>query len=386
MLALKLGARVFWANRRRSLLAASVVSAGAGLALLLWGIAQDVENQILQRTLAQYTGHVQVVREDYRKSPRVADDLGSFSPPEGPEVVAWSTRTEAWGVAFSERSSTGALLLGLEPAETLVTLLPYPRGGAIVGAKLARRLGLGPGDTLYFLTQDARGSLAPDLFPIVGLYRGDERLEGFGVLAPAERVKSLVLAGPHRLVVRLKDPRKAEEFASRYNPGPGLEVVPWQEAYPLLKGVTELNAQFIEIFLLAFLVLSAGSVMLASLSSYEARLRELALIRALGGSSWTLAGSVLTEGALVAATGIAGGALLGLALALLLGKLGIDLGFAEEVLRKMAYPTVIRPRLGAEALKGFLESSASLFAAGLAGALYPALKALRLRPAEAMRR
>ncbi len=386
MLAVKLGFRVFLTNRRRSALSALVVAGGSALALVLWAIAQDVETQLLNRTLLQSSGHVQVVREGYDLTPEVSKDLGSFNPPKGPEVVAWSARTEAWGIAFGRRSSAGALLLGVEPSETLVTLLPLPGKGVLVGKKLARRLGVKPGDTLVFLTQDARGSMAPDLFLVSGIYAGSEDLEEFGVITQAQRVRELVLAGPHRLVIRLKDPTKASSFARSYNPGKGLKAIPWEESLPVLKAALDVSAQFVDIVLLAFVVLAAGSVMLASLASYDQRLREFGLMRALGAPGQLIAGSVLTEGALISAAGIFLGTLAGLGLTLILGKVGIDLSFAEEVLKRMSYPSVIRPRVGPEALRGFAGSALVLFFSGLFGALYPAVRALRVRPSEVLRR
>ena len=227
--------------------------------------------------------------------------------------------------------------------------------------------------------------MAPELLPVAGLYEGFHDLEAYGILANARLVKNLVLAGPHRLVIRLKRPERAREFAKAYNPGPGLKAIPWQEAYPAVEGMLKVSEEFINIFLLAFLILAAGSVMLTSLASYEERLRELAVIRALGGSGWALAGSVLTEGALVALVGLASGALIGVGLTLVLNKVGIDLSFAEEVLKRMNWPSVIRPRLGAEAFAGYLESAFALFLSGLLGSLYPALKALKVKPAEALR-
>jgi ABC-type lipoprotein release transport system permease subunit len=112
------------------------------------------------------------------------------------------------------------------------------------------------------------------------------------------------------------------------------------------------------------------------------RTRELGMLAAMGMRRGSMIRLVVTEGLLIGLLGSAVGAAMGTAVSLWVGAVGIDFSAAMEgtafPLRPIIYPdwhwtqVVVAAGLG--------------LATGTLAALYPALRAVKLAPAEALRR
>ena len=123
-----------------------------------------------------------------------------------------------------------------------------------------------------------------------------------------------------------------------------------------------------------------GLVNTLLMAVYE-RIREFGLVRALGTRPMRIIGGVLLEACLLLLTGLAIGNLLGLLAIGWLGYHGIDLvAFAQTSemfgMSRMVYPHV--------QLRDVLIFNGLVFGLGVLVSLYPAIKAARFTPVEAM--
>jgi ABC-type antimicrobial peptide transport system permease subunit len=113
---------------------------------------------------------------------------------------------------------------------------------------------------------------------------------------------------------------------------------------------------------------------------YE-RMREFGLLKALGMKPWWILREVLTESLLLLLTGLIIGNLLGLLSIFALSARGIDLSALAAGAEYAGMTRIIYPALD---LKDFLVANLVVLLLGLLVSVYPAAKAARFTPVEAL--
>jgi len=106
-------------------------------------------------------------------------------------------------------------------------------------------------------------------------------------------------------------------------------------------------------------------IMNIMLASYQERIREVGLRKALGARGTDIAAQFLVESILVTSIG----GVVGLA---------VGIGFAKAISALLSRPAIITPKMA-------VVSVVTSVAVGLFFGLYPALRAARLNPVEALR-
>src|SRR5262249_33503873 len=112
------------------------------------------------------------------------------------------------------------------------------------------------------------------------------------------------------------------------------------------------------------------------------RQREFGLLMALGTRSVEIGAVVAVEAFIVGAAGTGLGSLLGLGLVSLYSHIGIDVSFMSAVLVNSYIDHVVYPEINTEHL---LVTLLAVLVTTSAAAWYPAWRATRLHPAEAVR-
>ena len=311
-------------------------------------------------------------------------------------LAGWAPRVRIPAAIMSERSTRGIQLVGIDPAREHISFIGNaalegePLNDAsdrriLVGHALAEQLETRLGRRLVIITQGADGRNREAGFRIAGLYdaegTGLEKtyvftgLKALQGLLDAEVVTEVSIrlhgeAAPLGLKAALK------EFFT------GLSVLDWQELEPnsaALFAVADM-AIFI-MFLIMMSALIFGLVNALATSVME-RIRELGLLRALGMRPGSVVVQVVLESSILMLAGVLAGIAIG-ALFLYWLADGIDLSrWAQGVegigLRGVLIPI---PRLADMALIGAMS-----MALGLLASLYPARRAVKIKPLEALGR
>ena len=106
------------------------------------------------------------------------------------------------------------------------------------------------------------------------------------------------------------------------------------------------------------------------------------VLLSLGMRSWLVSLMVYTESVLLSLVGVLTGLGIGIPVVLFFQSRGIDFGFGDEVMSEYGISAVIHPQLQPLVLYW---SVGIVFGMSLLFALYPAVKAARLKPVEALR-
>jgi ABC-type lipoprotein release transport system permease subunit len=164
---------------------------------------------------------------------------------------------------------------------------------------------------------------------------------------------------------------------------PGVELLPWQRLLPDMVQAIELD----RLTNLLFFVLLGTMVVFSIANSFVMtvfeRTREFGMLIAVGMRPGQLQRLVQLEALLVCGGGVLLGALLSLALVLLLARVGVPIpGEADAMMRRFQLPDRMYPVLDAKAI--LLPALLMLLATQVAAAL-PTLRIRWLQPVAALR-
>jgi ABC-type lipoprotein release transport system permease subunit len=274
--------------------------------------------------------------------------------------------------------------------------LPYPSDPAdiYIGEKLARTLDVELDDRVV-LTVAPAGASRPSAaaFRVRGVFHtGVDELDGFYAQIPLAEAQSMLSLG-HRVtqVALLLDDLRAtarvqQQMAAAVEDAglAGLEVLPWQVALrELYEAIVLDDIGNYLMHAIVFLIVAIG-IFNTILMSVMERTREFGVMLAIGTSGRRLFEVVMLEAVVLAVVACAAGLAIGLSMHLYVAHVGVDVGalygedfnFAGIAFSGTIYSTLYAPQVASWAV--------IVFFIVLLSSVYPAVRATRLKPVEAM--
>jgi ABC-type lipoprotein release transport system permease subunit len=394
--------RNIWRNRRRTIVTVGAMTLALLVMVLYTGLVegylQDLERNILDLEL----GDVQVHAKGYRDTPSIYKRIERHDALLAQlDEIGYSACARLLGSALvaAGESSAGAALRGVDTQRDAMVseifqhvaqgkwLDPADPMGVVVGRRMARTLGLKPGDELVVLSQATDGSMANDLFTIRGVLKiisdGTDR-SGVFMTAGAFRDFFVLPEGVHQIIVR----RPANlELTAVVDTVRGIaddwDVKTWRELMPTLASLLDSTLGLIQIVFFIVYIVIGILILNAMLMAVFERIREFGVLKALGVEPGNVLRLIFVESSLQTTLALIVGLTLSIPGLWYLTRVGIDTG-----------------RLGGMSMMGMAVSSkwyavvtSNTFAGPILtlvfiifiAVLYPALKAARISPIEAMR-
>jgi ABC-type lipoprotein release transport system permease subunit len=404
MLNLKIAWRNITRQINRSAITISIIGIGLAFFIWLWALDDGFNNQLVNNATGYYFGHLQVSAAgfypEYNPKFSIAEParIGRILMNDK-KVKSVSPRIEAPVFLSSATRAKGTVLIGIDPEnEAKVTSFPHRiKAGKylvegdsqliIIGKIIAEELGVEVGDKIVVTAAAADGTMAQEAFRVKGLIdTGIQNLDS--VLACVSLSSAQAMLGLKNkttsFVIKLHDQGKLGQMERELKKKLGKEgfyVRSWQEIMPALSdAIGFFKSVMLIILSTVFTVMAVGTANTVMISVIE-RTRELGLTMALGTSGRQVVIMVVWETILLGILGIILGNGLGLALILITQRTGIDLSrFNMKVIpgaMSIVYPDIVVPHL--------LEASLLLLLLTVIISIFPAMRAVRLKPAEAIR-
>lgn len=402
---IQLAWRNIWRNPRRTLVILTAVVIGVWSMVFLGALMRGVADQYLQNGIATLTGHLQIHHQGFRNDPVIQNRI---SNPETvrrtlerilPPGARWTERIRVNAIANNARHARGVTLVGMDPTrEARVSFIgdavaegaylePDDRYGILVGRSLAEDFETRLDRRLVLMSRDTRGEVASRAFRIRGLFQAEMEATEKQFAFITENAAREMLGLENEITeisVLLPSHAQARDTAQAIREdldAPSLEVQTWQDLLPMVRVMLEIYDTFIFIwFLVVFIAMAFGIVNTLLMAVFE-RIREFGLLKALGLKPRGIVQGVLMESLLLLLLGTAAGNLLGLLSTSALAGTGIDLSALAAGLEYVGMPRVIFPKVH---MFDFALANAVVIVLGLAVSLYPALKAARFTPVEAL--
>lgn len=392
-------------NRARSLITIWAVGMGLTCLIFLKGFVDGADRQMVENYTDLFIGHVQIHRPGFQ------DNMSLEKSIINPEAVtaileksvyaaAFSRRVKDYALISSAEGSSGVLLLGIDPnAEKKITKLHERiRKGKnletaddtkiVIGEKLAANLKVDLGDKVVIMSQGADGSMAAAAYEVKGLLDAgsDEIDKGLALITLKAARDLLVLDGKVSEFVIKADSLEAvdnlgAELKGKLNLNK-FEILDWKEISPATYQWLQFDQVFTYLILAIVLLVVASGILNTILMGVLERTREFGIMLALGTKPSQIIFMVVGESFLLGSIGIIFGSSLGIGLNAFFGQRGIDLSGISSALNNFYIGSVIYTRLDyiSVAIYGVI-----ILFISIAVSLFPAVKASRLEPIDAIR-
>lgn len=396
--------RNLWRNRNRSLSIMAAIVLGVWASVFLDAFYAGMIRQRIRNAIETETSHVQVhlrgFLEDKRVEATIPGGAGALlSIQKDPRVEAVSGRIVVEGMLASPVGAYGALALAVDPLEERMLtgidkrivegryFRDQGRQEMIMGTKFLRKLGLRVGAKVVLSFPDANGDITASAFRIVGRYETvNKPLEETVVYFGRAGVDTLagIPGAFHEIAVRLKRDDQLDRFTVALGGmAPGAEVRTWKELSPEMYLMASMYDTMMMIYLgIILFALSFGIVNTMLMAVLERR-RELGMLIALGMNRWRVFGMVVLETVFLTLAGCPAGVLLAFSSIWLGASRGIRMSMFSKVYESFGFSDVVRPVLVPMHAVVLL---ALVVVMAIMSGVVPAGMALRIRPAEAIRK
>jgi ABC-type lipoprotein release transport system permease subunit len=371
----------------------------------LGALMRGITDQMVRNAIATLTGHLQIHQKGYRSDPVVNKSMTTPRAVETvlarllPPAARWAPRVRVNAIASNARHSASITLVGIEPRrEAEVSFISEAVGkgrylhaddehGIIVGEALVEDFATDLGRRLVLMSQDTSGDIASRAFHIVGIFRAEmeaTELQYVFVTMPAAQEMLELGRGISEMCISLPTHEAAEPLAAELRsalPSGHYEVHTWKQLVPMVTAVLRLYDGFILLwFVVVFIAMGFGIVNTTLMAVFE-RIREFGLLKALGMKPWWIIRGVLSESFFLLLLGSVIGNTLAFCSVVALSRTGIDLSSLAAGLEFAGMARVIYPELQA---RDVITANLVVFVLGLLVSIYPAVKAARFTPVEAM--
>ncbi|RMG40660.1 MAG: ABC transporter permease [Candidatus Dadabacteria bacterium] len=390
-------------NPRRSILTLSAISVGVWSCTSLAALARGVGAEMARDAIYNLTGHIQIHAPDYVEDPSIEH---RFKWPNQKinrllkeiDTAGIAVRVRVPAVVASERETRSVTLVGIDPAqEQGLSFIgdkisagdlfsAAGKSGIVIGRALLDELETKQGKRVVLLSQNTKNEIADRGFRITAVFDAElESTEKSYVFVSREAAQTMLgMQGEvSEIAVTLKDKDKLHEYVTRLKQAlPEFEVHSWRELEPLVTALNSIQNGFLFLwYLIVIVTVAFGLVNTLFMAIYE-RTYEIGLTQAIGFSPLMVLFEVVFESFYL----LISGAIIGNILALLTNlwlKDGVDVSAFARGTEMIGVSSMIYPD---QRISDLVAVNILVLIIGIAGSVYPAWRASRLTPVEAMGR
>ncbi|KQV58122.1 cell division protein FtsX [Pelomonas sp. Root1217] len=326
---------------------------------------------------------------------------------QNPEVMGAAPFVASQSLIARGEDMRGAIIRGISPAEeaTVTGLGAQLKDGVfaqlqpgawniVLGAELARQLGVGVGDKITVVAPGAQvtpmgASPRYRSFNVVGTFSAGhyEYDSGLALIHIDDAAKLYRTGGPTGVQLKLRDVHDARRVAGELKAlmGPDILVRDWTRANANWFDAVQIEKRLMSIILTLIVAVAAFNLVSTLVMTVTDKQSDIAILRTLGASPRSIMGVFIVQGAVAGVIGTLSGVGLGLLVAC---NIDVIVPAIEHLLNVSFLPGSIYviSQMPSDPQRGDIVPIAlvSLLLSFVA-TLYPSWRASRVQPAEALR-
>ena len=380
------------------------IALGVAALIIVLSVMNGFQKEVTARMLSVIS-HIEVFAPNGDALPDVALTLQQVRA--NPAVVGAAPFIGAQGLLGRGEDLKGAIIRGIDPLlepevtdlanalkkTTLARLVPG-QFGIVLGAELARQMGVRPGDPITLIAPSAQvtpAGVVPRLkqMTVVGVFDSGhyEYDSGLAMMHVDDAARIFRLEGPTGIRLKLRDLQKAREVAAEL--GRSLTgnflIRDWTRQNRTWFAAVQLEKRMMFIILTLIVAVAAFNLVSTLVMTVTDKRADIAILRTLGASPRSIMGIFVVQGAMVGVIGTLAGLALGLGIAY---NIDVIVPALESLLSANFLPKDIYliSRMPSDPQQGDIVPIAviSLILAFVA-TIYPSWHASRVNPAEALR-
>ena len=396
--------RNIWRHKLRSIIVILSIAIGLWAGVFMVGFSWGMYRQYMRETVETQLSHIQVHHPRFEKEDHepgyiisqqslVAEYIRSIK-----EVKAVTLRIVSAGMAASPTTASGINIYGIIPSEEdkvtglrsriisgnyLDTTLQHP---VLIGEKLAKKLKVKLKRKIVVTFQDIDGQIVSAAFRVSGIYRSkNTAIDETNIYVLAKDLSPLLNTGNsvQEIAVLLKNGDADHVKEKIKNKFPHLDVKTWKELSPELELVINSFNEYMYIFVGFILLALTFGIINTMLMAVLERVREIGMLMAVGMNKFRIFAMVMLETIFLALTGGIIGLLLGYFTIHWTGNAGINISIFSEGLSAYGFSSIVYPQLESSY---YLPLTLMTIFTAVLSAIYPAVRAIKLNPAEAIRK
>ena len=236
--------------------------------------------------------------------------------------------------------------------------------------------------------QTSGGEIAYDAFRVEGIYKtSNSMFDGTNVFVRKDLLAEISGIHPeaaHEVAVLCKtgaDHKMIRDLIGEMRPEMLTET--WEEILPDIGMYNSMMDFYLIVFMSVILLALGFGIVNTMLMAVLERVKELGMLMAIGMNKFRIFKMIMFETILLSLTGAMGGMLLSWVVIELVSKNGINLSrFYGKGLEAWGFDAHIFPHIGWDS---FIQVALMVILTGILASVYPARKALKLNPSEALR-
>ena len=400
----KFAIRNITAYKKRSIVTILLTSITTALLVFSSAWMDGSHYTMIKNAVEIYPGYIQITGKEFRTNPSLdhlifdAETIDrKLAQNDG--IAYFGARFESFVLFAADEKAVGGMLTGIEPekeihlsrlSSSLKTgeyLSADDTNQVYIGHELAKRLKLDVGDEVAFVGSGADYSFAADNLRIKGIFQTGLFDFDAGSAFLAKGYFDRIIAAENyatHFIVLPKRPEHAEELAAAIadDIGPEYQSASWNQTMAGLVKAMKLDSIFGYITLGIIFIVIFFVIMIYTLLTVFARIREIGILRAIGTNPKQILALLLLESSLLALVSVVIGGLIGGAFAyyFYLNPIvfsGFEEQFKQYGLATSSMPTAFMPFV-------ILRDMVVMFVLSVLSTLYPILKVNRFQPVEAI--
>ncbi|WP_430810294.1 MULTISPECIES: ABC transporter permease [unclassified Carboxylicivirga] len=396
--------RNVWRSKTRSLVILLAIALGIFTGVFNYAFYNGMAIQRINSAISTEASHIQLHQKGYLEEPDEKNYMPNAinlanSITARDSVKAACARFIVQGMIQSPTTSAGIKVMGVNPdKESQVTNLytkiidgayfaGIKRNPVVIGQKLADKLKLKVRSKVVITFADAAGYISGASFRVAGIYQTSNNMyDNTNAFVRSEDLTALYGADSnagHEIAVLLNHsddvPYILSDLKSDYAQ---LDIKEWREIMPevsMLESSLDISMYIFMIIILLALTFGIVNTMLMAVLE---RTKELGMLMSIGMNKSRVFKMIMIETVFLSLIGGVVGIIIGIVVTVATASSGIDISIVSEGFGAMGYDSIVYPVLK---IKNVVDVVVMVFVTGMLAAVYPALKALKLKPAEALR-
>ncbi len=397
--------RNVWRNKVRSMVIILSVAMGIFAGVLATAFFKGMADQRIQKVINTEISYIQIHQAGFEETNDINDyilNAGDLQKSIGniAGVIGVCKRIVIQSMAASAETASGVLISGINPEqEKSVTSINdkiidgayfegIKRNPAVIGKKLAEKLNLRIRSKFVITVQDLQNNITSGAFRVAGIYSTDnsvfDETNVFVRYSDLQKLTNFPAGAAHEIAININ---KGEELpaiseAVKKVAGDKLSIKIWKELRPEMNYLTEAMDLYMYIFIVIILLALLFGIINTMLMVVMERTKEIGMLMAIGMNKIKIFSMIVLESVMLSLTG----GIVGIVIGAIASKYGethpIDLSAWAQGYQQLGYDAFVYTQLDPSML---VDITLLVILTGVIAAVYPAYKALRNDPADALR-